>query len=93
MLGSNPYRNTGYPGGVLLVSTGPPSKSVYNENSKPTFVIIFLLMMVVVVVVEVGVVVLVVLVLVAVAVPFMTNKTLFHQHLLAQVQKIPELNP
>jgi hypothetical protein len=51
--------------------SGTPSKSVYNENIKPIFVISFLLMMVVVVVVTV---------------PLLTNETLFH-HLLAQENK------
>ena len=77
MLGSNPYGNTGYPDRVLWVSSVRPSKSVYNENSKPTFVISFLLMTVVVMVV-------VVVVVVVVTVPFMTNETLFHQQHLAQ---------
>jgi hypothetical protein len=49
LLGSIPCRNTGYPDWVLWVFSGPPRKSVFNENSKPTFVISFLLMMVVVV--------------------------------------------
>jgi len=80
MLGSNPYRNTGYPDWVLWVFSGPPSKSAYNENSKSTFVISFLFMVVMVVVV-------LVVVVVVVTVPFMINETLFHQHLLAKEKK------